>query len=114
MRRSPKPSRLSASLTLVSLLTLTSCAHPAPTLATSPVAGNPAAACAAFPRISYSRLHDTAETLTQKMAADGQALARVTGGATAADVLSFRNKVQEGVWNVFGVKLQPEPVFVGF
>lgn len=36
------------------------------------------------------------------------------GGATAADVLSFRNKVQEGVWNVFGAKLQPEPVFVGF
>lgn len=36
------------------------------------------------------------------------------GGATAGEVLDFKNKVQEGVWNVFSVKLQPEPVFVGF
>lgn len=36
------------------------------------------------------------------------------GGATAEEIVSFKNKVQEGVWKVFGVKLQPEPVFVGF
>lgn len=67
MRRSLRPSRLSASLTLVSLLTLTSCASHPPTVATSPA---PAMACAAFPRISYSRLHDTDETLRQVKAYD--------------------------------------------
>ena len=36
------------------------------------------------------------------------------GGATAAEIVSFKDKVQEGVWKVFGVKLHPEPVFVGF
>jgi UDP-N-acetylmuramate dehydrogenase len=36
------------------------------------------------------------------------------GGATSAEIVSFKDKVQEGVWKVFGVKLQPEPVFVGF
>ena len=36
------------------------------------------------------------------------------GGATASEIVAFKNKVQEGVWKVFGVKLQPEPVFVGF
>jgi UDP-N-acetylmuramate dehydrogenase len=36
------------------------------------------------------------------------------GGATAAEIVSFKDKVQEGVWKVFGLKLQPEPVFVGF
>ena len=36
------------------------------------------------------------------------------GGATAAEILNFKDKVQEGVWRVFGLKLHPEPVFVGF
>ena len=36
------------------------------------------------------------------------------GGATAAEILNFKDKVQEGVWKVFGLKLHPEPVFVGF
>jgi UDP-N-acetylmuramate dehydrogenase len=36
------------------------------------------------------------------------------GGATAAEIVQFKNKVQEGVFNVFGVQLHPEPVFVGF
>lgn len=36
------------------------------------------------------------------------------GGATASDVLRLKNKVQEGVFQTFGVRLQPEPVFVGF
>ncbi|SRR5579884_249917 len=35
------------------------------------------------------------------------------GGASADDVLRLKNKVQEGVFQTFGVKLQPEPVFVG-
>lgn len=61
MFRSPRPSKLSASLTLVSLLTLTSCAHQAPTVATS----SPPADCTTFPRISYSRLHDTDQTIVQ-------------------------------------------------
>jgi len=36
------------------------------------------------------------------------------GDATASDVLRLKNKVQEGVFQTFGVRLQPEPVFVGF
>ena len=36
------------------------------------------------------------------------------GGATASDVMRLKNKVQEGVFQTFGVRLQPEPVFVGF
>lgn len=36
------------------------------------------------------------------------------GGATAAEIVELKNKVQEGVANVFGVMLHPEPVFVGF
>ena len=36
------------------------------------------------------------------------------GGATAAEIVELKNKVQEGVANVFGVTLHPEPVFVGF
>lgn len=61
MPRSPRPSRLSASLTLVSLLTLTSCASPRQTLATS----SSPADCAAFPRISYSRKTDSDETIRE-------------------------------------------------
>ena len=63
MPRSPRPSRLSASLTLLSLLTLTSCAHQAPTVATS--APPPATGCTAFPRISYSRKTDSDETIIE-------------------------------------------------
>lgn len=62
MPRSPKPSRLSASLTLVSLLTLTSCATRPPIAATSPA---PASACTAFPRISYSRKTDSDQTIIE-------------------------------------------------
>jgi len=36
------------------------------------------------------------------------------GGATAAEIVEFKNQVQEGVFKVFGVRLHPEPVFVGF
>jgi UDP-N-acetylmuramate dehydrogenase len=36
------------------------------------------------------------------------------GGATAAEIVDFKNKVQQGVFKVFGVQLHPEPVFVGF
>jgi UDP-N-acetylmuramate dehydrogenase len=36
------------------------------------------------------------------------------GGATATEIAQFKNKVQEGVFSVFGVQLHPEPVFVGF
>lgn len=36
------------------------------------------------------------------------------GGASANDVLRLKNKVQDGVFQAFGVRLQPEPVFVGF
>jgi UDP-N-acetylmuramate dehydrogenase len=35
-------------------------------------------------------------------------------GATAAEIVEFKNKVQQGVFKTFGVMLQPEPVFVGF
>ena len=36
------------------------------------------------------------------------------GCATASDVMRLKNKVQEGVFQAFGLRLQPEPVFVGF
>jgi UDP-N-acetylmuramate dehydrogenase len=36
------------------------------------------------------------------------------GGATASEVVEFKDKVQQGVSRVFGVQLHPEPVFVGF
>jgi UDP-N-acetylmuramate dehydrogenase len=36
------------------------------------------------------------------------------GDATAAEIIQFKDKVQEGVFKVFGVQLHPEPVFVGF
>jgi len=36
------------------------------------------------------------------------------GGATAKDIISLKNEVQKLVLEVWGVQLQPEPVFVGF
>jgi UDP-N-acetylmuramate dehydrogenase len=36
------------------------------------------------------------------------------GGATAADIVNLKNKVQQRVLKTFGVQLHPEPVFVGF
>lgn len=36
------------------------------------------------------------------------------GSATAAEIIELKNKVQQGVLEVFGVQLNPEPVFVGF
>ncbi len=36
------------------------------------------------------------------------------GGARAADILALKDEIQKRVAEEFGVKLQPEPVFVGF
>jgi UDP-N-acetylmuramate dehydrogenase len=36
------------------------------------------------------------------------------GGATAKDILALKDEVQKKVFDVWGVQLQPEPVFVGF
>lgn len=36
------------------------------------------------------------------------------GGATAADIMALKDEVQTKVLEVWGVRLQPEPVFVGF
>jgi UDP-N-acetylmuramate dehydrogenase len=36
------------------------------------------------------------------------------GGATASEIISLKNEIQQRVLDVFGVQLQPEPVFVGF
>ena len=36
------------------------------------------------------------------------------GGASATEIVEFKNKVQQEVFKVFGVQLHPEPVFVGF
>jgi UDP-N-acetylmuramate dehydrogenase len=36
------------------------------------------------------------------------------GGATAADVLSLKEQIQHRVEEIWGVRLEPEPVFVGF
>jgi UDP-N-acetylmuramate dehydrogenase len=36
------------------------------------------------------------------------------GGATANEVIVFKDEVQKKVFDVWGVRLHPEPVFVGF
>ena len=36
------------------------------------------------------------------------------GGATAAEVLALKNQIQQRVHETWGVKLEPEPVMVGF
>jgi UDP-N-acetylmuramate dehydrogenase len=36
------------------------------------------------------------------------------GDATAADVVAFKDHIQQRVEDIWGVRLQPEPVFVGF
>jgi UDP-N-acetylmuramate dehydrogenase len=36
------------------------------------------------------------------------------GGATAAEVIALRDQVQSRVFETWGMRLQPEPVFVGF
>ncbi|HET9742977.1 MAG TPA: UDP-N-acetylmuramate dehydrogenase [Terriglobales bacterium] len=36
------------------------------------------------------------------------------GSATTAEIIELKNRVQQGVLDVFGVQLNPEPVFVGF
>ena len=36
------------------------------------------------------------------------------GGAKAVDVMALKNEIQQRVMDVFGIKLLPEPVFVGF
>ena len=36
------------------------------------------------------------------------------GAATAADVLALKEEIQHRVEEIWGVRLEPEPVFVGF
>lgn len=36
------------------------------------------------------------------------------GGATAEDVLALKNEIQQKVFDIWGVRLEPEPVFLGF
>jgi UDP-N-acetylmuramate dehydrogenase len=36
------------------------------------------------------------------------------GGATAAEVIALKNQIQEGVQEKWGIRLEPEPVFIGF
>jgi UDP-N-acetylmuramate dehydrogenase len=36
------------------------------------------------------------------------------GDATAADVLALKDQIQQRVQDIWGIRLQPEPVFVGF
>jgi UDP-N-acetylmuramate dehydrogenase len=36
------------------------------------------------------------------------------GGATAAEILALKDQIQSGVEEVWGIRLEPEPVFVGF
>lgn len=70
MRRSLRPWRRLASAMIAPLAILTACAHRAPTAATEPATPPSAVACTAFARISFSRLHDTAETIRQVKAYD--------------------------------------------
>jgi len=36
------------------------------------------------------------------------------GEATAADVVAFKDEIQQRVQDIWGIRLEPEPVFVGF
>jgi UDP-N-acetylmuramate dehydrogenase len=36
------------------------------------------------------------------------------GAATAADILALKEHIQERVEGIWGIRLEPEPVFVGF
>jgi UDP-N-acetylmuramate dehydrogenase len=36
------------------------------------------------------------------------------GGAKAADIIAFKDEIQDRIEEIWGVRLQPEPVFVGF
>ena len=36
------------------------------------------------------------------------------GGATARDIVAFKNEIQQRVLDAWGIQLHPEPVFVGF
>jgi UDP-N-acetylmuramate dehydrogenase len=36
------------------------------------------------------------------------------GGATAADILALKDEIQARVEQTWGIRLEPEPVFVGF
>ncbi len=36
------------------------------------------------------------------------------GGASAAEIIALRDEIQAGVYTVWGVRLQPEPVFIGY
>jgi UDP-N-acetylmuramate dehydrogenase len=36
------------------------------------------------------------------------------GGATAADIVAFKEEIQQRVESIWGIRLQPEPVFLGF
>jgi len=36
------------------------------------------------------------------------------GGAKAADIVTLKKEIEQRVWDQFGVRLHPEPVFVGF
>jgi UDP-N-acetylmuramate dehydrogenase len=36
------------------------------------------------------------------------------GGATAKDVVLLKDEVQKKVFDLWGIRLHPEPVFVGF
>ncbi len=36
------------------------------------------------------------------------------GGATATDILGLKDQIEKKVFDIWGVQLQPEPVFVGF
>jgi len=33
---------------------------------------------------------------------------------TAADVVAFKDEIQQRVQDIWGIRLEPEPVFVGF
>jgi UDP-N-acetylmuramate dehydrogenase len=36
------------------------------------------------------------------------------GGATAAEILALKDRIQSAVQENWGVTLEPEPVFIGF
>ena len=64
----------------------------------------------------WSRLDFTKATLVGPVGISRKhSLAIVNrGGATAKDILALKDEIEKKVFDVWGVRLQPEPVFVGF
>jgi UDP-N-acetylmuramate dehydrogenase len=64
-------------------------------------------------RAGFSKGYPRSETATCRLSTKHALALTNRGGATAADVLGLARAVRDGVRDVFGITLTPEPVLVG-